>query len=654
MRYLKILSLAGIAFLAAVLGARADNNQIAEFYGRAEGVATPMVSPNGLRLAVRCAPQGYPSICIFDLTGQEQPALLGLDSTYRLKDFFWADDEHLIFRFGVFERVRAQSGIQELEVWRAVSYDTKSGKSVMLMSDNRGMADTSNIVSLLPQDADKVLILGWYRDFEKFKDTIMPSSKDDDWRLRTFATSLKTGRTRKAEGFNEQTVDVIFNRYGHTVARMTRNTDSGALSVFSDAGEIYRQNNVHVRKLELIALDEVTGNLVVWLDQDENYGLNYMSLIDGSISPVLVDGKPAGGGAPIIDMRTRSLVGLEYGGDFDTQVFLASDLAKAKSDVEGVMTGKNVRITSWTDDRNKVTAAVESAGRPAEYYLYDSAAGTLSPIGNMAGHLADHPTGNVVPVSYTARDGLTIPAYVSLPAGKSLEDGPFPLIVLPHGGPRSHDNATYDWWSQAYAEAGYAVLRPNFRGSTGSSASHMFAGYGEYGGKMIDDIIDGAAWAVDSGIADPAGYCVAGASYGGYAAMMVAAKDAAHARCAISVNGVTDPVLRLAGFSPGSDLYNEYESMLGAGRFDSAGARSAITPVSQVPNISGQVLVMHGREDTRVPFDQFSRMRAVAGERPNFVFVELDGEDHFLQSTYARSDVLKKSLSFLAANHPAK
>lgn len=641
--------------LAAVLQtASADTNEIAELYGRATGIAAPQISPQGTKLAIECAPQGYPSLCVFDLASGAEPALLGLDASYRLKDFFWVDEDRLIFRFGSFERLQTMSGMREFEVRRAVSYDTNSGKSTMLMSNSRGMVDTSNIVSLLPQEKNKVLVLGWYRDVKPTSDSIRPTDDEDDWRLRTFLVDLKSGKARKGEGFSNKTDQVVFDRDGRAVARLTRDIDLRRFSVYRGRNEIYSEDDVDVRKLSLVALEESVGDLIVWIDRGENHGLNYMSLRDGTISPVMVGDRPAGGADPIIDERTRTLVGLEYGGNLDTQVFLVPELDTAKTAIEAAMPGKHVTVTSWTADRSKVTVAVESAGQPADYYMYDSAAGTMASIGNAASHLVNRPVGNVLPISYAARDGLDIPGFVTLPPGKTLEDGPFPLVVLPHGGPQAHDTASYDWWSGAYAEAGYAVLRPNYRGSTGKTAAHRFAGYGEYGGKMVDDVIDGAAWAVEQGIAKPGGYCIAGASYGGYSALMVAARDSERVKCAVSVNGVTDPILRLADFTPNSDNYNEYESMLGAGRFSDDASRNSVRPVSQVNAISADVLVMHGREDTRVPFRQFTLLREAAGNRPNFTFVEMEREDHFLQSTYVRTDVLKQTLAFFEAHHPAQ
>ena len=171
---------------------------------------------------------------------------------------------------------------------------------------------------------------------------------------------------------------------------------------------------------------------------------------------------------------------------------------------------------------------------------------------------------------------------------------------------------------------------------------------------MVDDVIDGAAWAIAQGIAKPDGYCIAGGSYGGYSALMVAARDSGQVKCAISVNGVTDPILRLSEYTPDSNAYNHYELMLGSGRFSDDASRAAIMPVRQAGAMSAPILIMHGREDTRVPFRQFTRMREATGNRPNFTFVEMEGEDHFLQSTYARSDVLNRTLTFLEAHHPVQ
>ena len=115
-----------------------------------------------------------------------------------------------------------------------------------------------------------------------------------------------------------------------------------------------------------------------------------------------------------------------------------------------------------------------------------------------------------------------------------------PLIVMPHGGPFARDAESWDWWSQYLAELGYAVVQPNYRGSSGYGTAFAKKGEGEWGLKMQDDLDDAVAWMAKQGIADPKRVCMVGASYGGYAAMRAAQRNSALYRCAVSYAGVSD------------------------------------------------------------------------------------------------------------------
>src|SRR5690606_34346161 len=105
-------------------------------------------------------------------------------------------------------------------------------------------------------------------------------------------------------------------------------------------------------------------------------------------------------------------------------------------------------------------------------------------------------------VTYPAADGLSIPAHLTLPPGREAKG--LPLVVLPHGGPQARDEPGFDYWAQLLASRGYAVLQPQFRGSTGFGVSHLEAGYGEWGRKMQSDLTDGVRWLTTDGVVDPA------------------------------------------------------------------------------------------------------------------------------------------------------
>jgi dipeptidyl aminopeptidase/acylaminoacyl peptidase len=113
-------------------------------------------------------------------------------------------------------------------------------------------------------------------------------------------------------------------------------------------------------------------------------------------------------------------------------------------------------------------------------------------------------------------------------------------VVLPHGGPAARDEPGFDWWAQAFASRGYAVLQPQFRGSTGFGAAHRDAGFGEWGRKMQSDVSDGVRHLAAQGTIDAKRVCVVGASYGGYVAMAGVTLEQGVYRCASSFAGVSD------------------------------------------------------------------------------------------------------------------
>jgi dipeptidyl aminopeptidase/acylaminoacyl peptidase len=151
------------------------------------------------------------------------------------------------------------------------------------------------------------------------------------------------------------------------------------------------------------------------------------------------------------------------------------------------------------------------------YYLYDRATRKADLVFSNSPDMLKYTFSHRQPISFTARDGLVIHGYLTLPVG--VEPKKLPMILRVHGGPESRDGWAFDWYAQWLANRGYAVLQINFRGSTGYGKSFHNAGDREWGGKMLDDLIDGKRWAVEQGYADPKRVAIMGHSYGGYAAL---------------------------------------------------------------------------------------------------------------------------------------
>ena len=221
-------------------------------------------------------------------------------------------------------------------------------------------------------------------------------------------------------------------------------------------------------------------------------------------------------------------------------------------------------------------------------------------------------------------------AYLTLPPGKTRADGPFRIVLMPHGGPEARDDASDDWLAQAVACAGYAVLQPNFRGSAGYGSDFRDAGYGEFGGKMVLDVIDGATKLIEEGIGASDGHCAMGWSYGGYSALMTALLDADRTKCAISINGVTDP-FELIYTGPVSLAY--WEQYLGDIYKTPKDQKSAITPRDRVSEYRAPLLLIHGKEDTTVTYYQSSMF---ARSAPRAELVAIEGDDHGLFNSASR------------------
>ena len=146
-------------------------------------------------------------------------------------------------------------------------------------------------------------------------------------------------------------------------------------------------------------------------------------------------------------------------------------------------------------------------------------------------------TAEVRNLTYLAADGLAISGFLTLP--RDLPEKNLPLVVMPHGGPAVQDTQRFDWWAQALADQGYAVLQPNYRGSD-VNFKFIEAGYGEWGRKMQTDLSDGVEYLAKAGIVDPSRVCIVGASYGGYAALAGVTLQSGIYRCAVSVAGLSD------------------------------------------------------------------------------------------------------------------
>jgi dipeptidyl aminopeptidase/acylaminoacyl peptidase len=256
-------------------------------------------------------------------------------------------------------------------------------------------------------------------------------------------------------------------------------------------------------------------------------------------------------------------------------------------------------------------------------------------------------------ITYMARDGTPIRAYLTLPKGREAKD--LPLIIHPHGGPFGiRDELRYDDQVQFLANRGYAVLQPNFRGSGGYGSDFYDLGDGEVGRGMQDDLDDAMDWAVREGLADPQRVCVVGGSYGGYAALWAVLRNPERYACAASWAGVTDWD-RLLRYDRGyltREASRRWQAKIeGDDReFD----LRDVSPYRLARNLTRPVLLAHGTRDARVPFSQFEQMRDAADDASGLLTtLVIEDEGHSFTKAANEQQWYDALDAFLAQHNPA-
>lgn len=647
-RFLPVLG--ALACWMLLFPASAD---ISRIYGRADGVWDAQVSPGGKYVALGCSPAGTPAICIFDLETSAEPRVMHGTDGVRLLNFYWASDRHVISNAANFEQFATSSGLRQYEFRRAISFDVVTGKHALLLKEAGNYLDTTNVVSTCSAKPDKVLMQLAYRASGAAYTGSRIGTPKPGITSQHYEVDLDTGRGKQISFRGASVVNVLADENCTAVVNIIYNDKRGefALETAHNKRRFFELKNASLWPMEVMGMSSDKQGVIVQADHGTLQGLHEISLADGSIHPIRVDGQEAGHLGVLWDNDQSTIIGFSFTDDLREHIYTDETFARLQSEFEALL-GKKIRIRSTSSDRSMITLSAEAPGVPIDFYLFDTDGSELSPLGSIAPQLAEQINGTVTGFTYTARDGLEIPAYLTLPPGKEVKDGPFPVIIMPHGGPEARDNAGFDWWSQAYAASGYAVIQPNFRGSSGYGTEFRDAGFGEFGGKMIDDIIDAIGWAETSGVATKGGVCVAGASYGGYATLMSSLRAPEKVACSIAIAPVTDIFTHMAVYDRDTWPHTYWARYAGGDRFSSAEARKDISPAARTSDYKTPVMILHGKSDSVVAFSQSEAFVRNWGNRAGLTFVALEGEDHYLRSSRVRYDVLSESLRFLKANHP--
>jgi dipeptidyl aminopeptidase/acylaminoacyl peptidase len=353
------------------------------------------------------------------------------------------------------------------------------------------------------------------------------------------------------------------------------------------------------------------------------------------------------------DPHVNAVAGISSGLEEATTEWLDPEIGAAHGVLTRAFKGRAVSLSGWSKDKTRFLARVAGPSAPGTWYLYDRARKEVSPLGEEYPELNGAALGTTRWMTYKARDGLEIPAYVTTPPG-AKPGAKAPLVVLPHGGPAWRDTFDFDYMVQFFATRGYVVLQPQFRGSAGFGRAFREAGRGEWGGKMQTDLLDGIEVLAASGEIDPARVCIVGSSFGGYAALAGATLHPDAYRCAASIAGISDlgqllsEEARLFGRATAS--FEDLREELGV----TEGAKLVrMSPAHQAAAAQAPILLIHGRQDTVVLPAQSELMaqRLRAAGKPHELLI-LEDENHYLTKTANRVRTLEALEQFLAKHLP--
>jgi len=617
-------------------------------YGRNLQIASLQFSPSGQLFAAVMGDESGRAVTLFDAQTLKVTKVLPLGAS-KFRHLMWIDDDRLVIVQSVTARLTNIDAAITLtaprsERWVAIEYNLKTQKQTPLLTGvNRALNtisgdpvrvarsnDPNTLVLFGTTARNYIFVLSLIEHREGGEERVIAEGARDtvDWAVSPTGKVLGEARYYAKTGAWEVWVGPELERLKRVQSGVSQVRQPSFAGVSADQKTVF----VRVPDGQETVVHPVNTETGAWGDELPSRDRRFIS----------EDG-------------TQAIYGtVKADGDHLQYQFTDPSDQAFWSAIKKAFNGAEVAIQSIAQDRSRLIVEVFGGGFGNSYYLVNRKTGGAKLIGDLRKDVGPDQINERQYIYYGAADGMDIPAYLTLPRDRVAKD--LPLIVLPHGGPFSRDEIGFDWWSQAYASRGYAVLQPQFRGSNGFGLEHLKAGFGEYGRKMQTDLSDGITDLVRKGVADPKRVAIVGGSYGGYAALAGVTLQTGIYRCAVSLAGpsnMSQQLLYTASLygsrSSTSRYWHEY---LGV-KNDTDPALNTISPEFQAAKASAPILLIHGLDDTVVPIDQSKRMEAALKRAGKPVeMVTLKGEDHWLSTSETRLEMLTASTAFLERCNP--
>jgi dipeptidyl aminopeptidase/acylaminoacyl peptidase len=647
------------ALAAALLGAtpsvcaqqKASDIPVETFFKR-QDLASMSLSPDGKTLAALTAVKGRTNIVVVSLETRKSQVITSFE-TFDVVDFFWVNNKRVFFRVA---DVRDVLGRARFEGTYAIDID---GQNLRNLSDGgkaiaQGRTRLANIVPLRrTNDGTDDMIVEMEQRFEsidayrldtrtgrtkEFLTSDAPADTDSfllDWNLVprvAWSSDRRTGITTLwyREGLKAPWVELMKYGVGGEQERIE------PISFNADNETLFVASNVGRDKAAIYAYDPKTKKL-----GDVIFEHPMIDVWSGLI----------------FDINTRKLLGVRFTADKPQVIWIDPEYRRIQAQVDASLPKTINQIIRPDDSSERLLVFAWSDTDPGRYYLLTRNPLKMEPLLPTRAEIKPELMSPTTFIQYKARDGLEIPAWLTIPKASSGKN--LPLVVNIHGGPWLRIYGGNMWGrpeAQFLASRGYAVLEPEPRASDGFGRKHLTAGYRQFGQAMQDDITDGVLHLIKQGIVDKNRVCLYGASYGGYATLQGLVREPDMFRCGVSFVAVTDLVEWVTSNETDTNMATKMDSsvffhkMVGDPSKDRA-MMNANSPAQHAKRIKVPVLLAMGQIDVRVPLQHGRLMRSAMEEAGvKHEYLTYAGEGHGWNKDENNFDWYKRVEKFLAEN----
>jgi dipeptidyl aminopeptidase/acylaminoacyl peptidase len=617
-----------------------------EYFNQMPLIQQPIISPNGAHLAGIYNSNENTQVVVMPFGTQNLKALVTLGGEkYRIESINWANDKRLLINVSQPYEFKGLK-LRTTHLFSA-DLDAKNVFEMRRSINARVSTKTTeldfyfnspSLLNILPNDADHILVTT--RD-----------SRDGNY-ASVYKVNINNGKFIKHIANTKRINNWITDKNGEILLAIGGSDRARDETKFvylrenqdADWKLIKKYTPFESETFDPVMYEKESNSILVLSDHELNKTALWRFNIEKNEFTELVAQAPGTFDISSVIFKPShtemNIIGYQYVDNFVRRVYWDSEQKNIGSQLAALLSksGLESNIYDLSHDENRYIISATSDSTPVKFYLFDKNKKSLSLWFSQFPYLEGKSLANVTPITFNARDGMEIYGYITLPNGVEKP----PVILFPHGGPYARDYQYFDPYVQMMANEGYAVLQVNFRGSTGYGNKYTTSGYHQWGKAMQTDLLDAYEWLLATELVHKDKVCIAGASYGGYAALVAGYQTPELFDCIVSIAGV-------------SDLGDQMTMWRRLGYFDYIDNAvsdddtdiKAVSPYYHAEKFKKPVLLIHGRKDTRVSYRQSNTMyEQLKSEDKNVIYEEFEYGTHFLDDATNRVKAMKLMKDF--------